>query len=291
MTYLLVGGDSEIGTATFAYMAEQGHSVWATTRRAEQLGAPGRILLDLAQSADSWHLPADVDSACILAAVARLKACNDDPHGSARINVDQTLALVERLLAQRAYVLFLSTNQLFDGTRAQVPADAAPCPISEYGRQKARTEAALRAAMAQGKPVAILRFGKVVSPGIELLLNWRDKLASGRRIQAFFDMVMAPLPVALAAQAIDALLVSRRPGIWQLTGPRDVSYSAVARHIAERVGADPRLVEAVSASSAGIPIGGGVANTTLDSSRMRTEFGFAVPDAWDVIDALIDVRG
>lgn len=290
MTYLLVGGDSEIGTATFAYMAARSRPVSATTRRADKLAVPSRILLDLAKPADSWHLPADVDATCVLAAVARLKACNDDPRGSAYINVDQTLALLERLLRRGAYVLFLSTNQLFDGTRAQVPVDTAPCPISEYGRQKARTEAALRAAMAQGKPVAILRFGKVVSPGIELLLNWRDKLASGQRIQAFFDMVMAPLPVALAAQAIDALLVSRRPGIWQLTGPRDVSYRAVALHIAKRVGADPRLVEAVSASSAGIPIGGGVANTTLDSSRMRTEFGLAAPDAWDVIDALIGAR-
>jgi dTDP-4-dehydrorhamnose reductase len=290
MTYLLVGGDSEIGKATLAYMAEQGRPVSATTRRAETIASPSQILLDLAMSADSWRLPTEVDSACLLAAVARLKACDDDPYGSAWINVDQTLALIERLLAQGAYLLFLSTNQLFDGTRAQVQADATPSPISEYGRQKARTEAALLAAMAHGKPVGILRFGKVVSPGIELLLNWRDKLAAGQRIQAFFDMVMAPLPVALAAQAIDALLVSRRPGIWQLTGPRDVSYSAVALHIAKRVGADPHLVEAVSASSAGIPIGGGVANTTLDSSRLQNEFGIAVPDAWDVIDALTGVH-
>jgi len=198
--------------------------------------------------------------------------------------------LIERLFGQNAYVLFLSTNHVFDGTRAGVPADAPFCPISEYGRQKMHVERALGAAIAKGRPAAILRFGRVVSPGMELLLGWRDRLAAGQPVQAFFDMVMAPLPVEIAAQAIDALLASKRPGLWQLTGPRDVSYAAAALHIARRLGADPSLVASVSASAAGIPIGGGVANTTLDSSRIRAEFGIAVPDAWAVIDKVLDDR-
>ncbi|HEV8014457.1 MAG TPA: sugar nucleotide-binding protein [Stellaceae bacterium] len=290
-TILLIGGDSEIGAATFSYMTALGRAARATTRRVATASAQGRIFFDLAVPAQDWRLPGDIDAACILAAIARLKACHDDPHGSARINVDQTLTLIERLLAQGIYVLFLSTNQVFDGTRACVPADAPPSPISEYGRQKAQVEAALIAAIANGRPGAILRFGKVVSPGIELLLNWRDRLVAGRRIQAFFDMVMAPIPVACAAQAIDALLAAQRPGVWQLTGPRDISYSAAALHIAQRVAADPGLVESVRASAAGIPIGGGVANTTLDSRRLREEFDIVVPDALTVIDALIGVAG
>jgi dTDP-4-dehydrorhamnose reductase len=44
------------------------------------------------------------------------------------INVARTIELVERLVARGIYVLFLSTNQVFDGSRAHVPAAA---PLSE----------------------------------------------------------------------------------------------------------------------------------------------------------------
>lgn len=291
MTVLLIGGDSEIGAATFAHMASIGRAACATTRRVATLPAQNRLFFDLGQPTEAWRLPADVDAACIFAAVARLKACEDDPRGTAHINVEQTLAAIERLFGQGVYVLFLSTNQVFDGARACMPADAPLCPISEYGRQKVQVERALIAAIDSGRPAAILRLGKVVSPGMALLLDWRNRLAAGQPIRAFFDMVMAPIPVDIVAQAIDALLAAKRRGVWQLTGPRDVTYAAVALHIAQRVGADPRLVEVVSAAAAGIPLGGRVANTTLDSGRLAAEFNVVVPDAWAIIDRLIGVGG
>ena len=62
------------------------------------------------------------------------------------------------------------------------------CPVSEYGRQKARTEAALRQHMDRGAPVAILRLAKVVSPDMPLIDGWIEALAAGKPIRAFRDM-------------------------------------------------------------------------------------------------------
>jgi dTDP-4-dehydrorhamnose reductase len=45
------------------------------------------------------------------------------------INVTGTIELIERLVACGICVLFLSTNQVFDGTRAHVPAAA---PLWEF---------------------------------------------------------------------------------------------------------------------------------------------------------------
>src|SRR5437868_5137012 len=135
---LLVGADSEIGAATARHLTACGASVIATTRRPEHVAAD-RPFLDLSAPLDDWRPPAGIGAACIFAAVARLQACEADPAGSAFINVSQTLGLTERLLAEGAAVLFLSTNQVFDGTVPQVAADAPFCPVSEYGRQKART--------------------------------------------------------------------------------------------------------------------------------------------------------
>lgn len=222
---LLVGGDSEIGGTTLAHLRGRGHDVLATTRH--PAATSDLIPLDLKAPLNSWTPPPQTQAVCIFAAVARLADCAADPRGSAHVNVTQTLALAERLIARDIYVLFLSTNQVFDGQTAHVPADTAMAPVSKYGRQKARTESALHTYMARGAPVAILRLGKVVSPQTALLRDWRAALCADRPIRAFHDMTMAPAPIGAVTHAVERLMTDRAIGIFQLTGPRDVAYAEV----------------------------------------------------------------
>ncbi len=284
---LIVGGDSEIAGAATTHLRQRGHEVLATTRRPDRVAA-NRPHLDLSRPAGDWPIPAGIDAACLCAAIARLADCASDPSGSAQVNVTGIVTLSDRLLARGIPVLFLSTDKVFDGTRAQVPADAPPCPVSEYGRQKAEAEAALVAHMRQGEPAAILRLAKIVSPGMGLLRSWVASLAAGKPIRAFHDMHMAPTPVALVAEAIERLLAAPSAGVFQLTGPCDVAYSDVALHLARKLGADPALVEKVSAYSAGLPPGSTASHTTLDSTALRDRFGITVPDAVAVIDDLYE---
>jgi dTDP-4-dehydrorhamnose reductase len=287
--FLLVGGDSEIGVATHRFLKESGRSSFATTRRTDR-GAPDRPLLDLSSPLDAWEPPPGTRAACIFAAVARLADCANDPAGSARINVTQTLALIDRLLARGICVLFLSTNQVFDGLTPHVAPDAPPSPVSEYGRQKARTEVALRAHMNKGARVAILRLAKVVSPDMALIRGWVDALSRGEPIRAFHDMMLAPMPTELVVRAIAALLDDRAPGIFQLTGPRDISYADVGDHITRWLGADPKLVNRVLAASAGMPVGATPPHTTLDSTALAQHYGLVAPEPFAVIDEVMNRR-
>src|SRR5581483_1941068 len=97
-------------------------------------------------------------------------------------------------VARGIHVLFLSTNQVFDGRVPYVAADAPNSPVSEYGRQKASVETALRARMA-------------------LIDGWIADLSAGRAIRAFGDMKLAPTPIDLVCEAIARLLEDRATGI------------------------------------------------------------------------------
>jgi dTDP-4-dehydrorhamnose reductase len=291
--FLFVGGDSEIGSAAERLLRDQGLAVVTTTRRPSQV-RPGCSFLDLSAPLDGWTPPVGITSACILAGINRITDCAADPAGTAFINVDQSLAVTDRLLARGASVLFISTNQVFDGSRVNVPPEAPTCPVSTYGQQNARAEAALRERSAAGLPIAILRITKVVSPKMALLQGWSNALARGAAVQAFEDMAMAPVPMAMAAGAVAALLRARATGIFQLSGPRDVSYADVARQLARRLGAGENLIEPVSVRSAALPIGSAPPHTTLDSTRMREFCGLAVPDASDTLEttfAYVDLLG
>jgi dTDP-4-dehydrorhamnose reductase len=284
--FLIVGADGEVGRAVVGALVAEGTPVIGTTRRAEGAGM-GRLRLDLDDIPAGWEPPEGVRTACITAAVARLADCEADPAGSSRINCTLTIELTQRLAERGIYTLFLSTNQVFDGATPQVAADAPTNPVSAYGRQKARTEAALRQMMSDGAPVGILRLSKVVSPGMKLFANWRESLAAGRAVRAFEDMALSPVPVGLVAQAIIAMMRTRATLVAQLTGPRDVSYLDAGRRVAGLFGADSRLVEAGRASEIGLPPGATPVHTTLDSSFLRDAHSIVVPDAMDVVaDAL-----
>jgi dTDP-4-dehydrorhamnose reductase len=282
--FLIIGGESEIGGAAFSALKSQNYAVVATTRRCDRV-ASDRLFLDLAASSlDSWEPPQGATSACLCAAVARLADCAADPQASAHINVSQTLLLVDKLLRGGIYVLFLSTNQVFDGRVPHVPPDAPHSPVSEYGRQKARTESALCEYMVRGASIGILRLAKVVSPHMALLQRWIADLAKGVPISAFTDMTLAPAQMASVTGAISSLLSERASGIFQLTGPRDVSYADVGHFLAEKLDVESSLVQPVSARVAGLPIGATPLHTTLDSSALRSRFGIEVTDVWQVIE-------
>ncbi len=286
--WLVVGGDSTIGAALSRRLEALGCPVAATSRR-RKLAGPQRPFLDLATPLDDWKPPEGTRSACITAAIAGLAACAADPAASAAVNVTGTLAVAERLITRGSHVVFLSSNQVFEGTTPHVAADAPTSPVSEYGRQKARTESALKAHMEGGAPIAILRLAKVLTPTMPLLRGWVEALAAGRRVRAFHDMMISPTPIDIVVDAITALMREEARGIFQLTGPRDASYADIARYLAIRIGADPTLVEYVSAAAAVMPAGATPLHTTLDSTALCNAHGLVVPDVWETLEPFVSV--
>jgi dTDP-4-dehydrorhamnose reductase len=284
IVFLIVGANSEIGSATARLIEARGGDVWSTTRRSSS--GPREIPLDFDAPIERFPIPGGIDSACIFVAIARLAACAADPKVSAFINVTQTLALVDRLAAKGIYALFLSTNQVFDGESGYMPVDAPVSPRSEYGRQKAETERRLRARMAAGAPIGILRLGKVVSPGMALLSNWKQQLSAGLAIHPFSDMSMAPVPIDVVALAIAGMMEDRVAITAQLSGPRDISYAEAAGFLARQIGADLRLVEPTSARDGFMPAGSTPRHTTLDSTYLISKYGLTVPGAFEVIGSL-----
>jgi dTDP-4-dehydrorhamnose reductase len=285
---LIVGGDSAIGAAAARVLQARDVPVLATTRRPESAAMPARLHLDLAAPLDGWTPPAGIRTAVIAAAAARLADCAADPDATARVNVAGTLALVRRLVEARVHIVFLSTDKVFPGTRPRVPAHAPHAPRSAYGRQKAAAEAGLAAV--PHAPHAILRLSKVVPPDFPLVRDWHAALAAGRPVRAFADMTLAPVPLALAAEAISAIVLRRAHGVYQLSGPQDVTYLEVAQRLARRLGAPANLVTPQAARAAGQPEGADAAHTTLDSSAVETLLGRAVPGPWEVLNEAMGER-
>ncbi|WP_207459078.1 sugar nucleotide-binding protein [Azospirillum sp. SYSU D00513] len=285
---LVVGGDSLVGSACAARLSRSGLTVHATTRRAETAG-PGRPFVDL--RAQRWEAieAEEYRTAVLAAAVARVADCRRDPEGSAAVNLAGTLALARRLAERGTRVLFLSTNHVFDGSKPLRSAEETPCPVSEYGRQKAAAEAGILALPKAG----VLRLTKVVHPGLPLFDGWAASLRAGAPITPFGDFGIAPVTLDLVADCVEGLVRAEHlDGIWQLSAPADLTYAEVAAHIAAALGSDPALVRPLY-GEAHKALGGEAPPrwSALDSSRVARSLGLVPPGTLAAVESCLpDIR-
>lgn len=280
---LVVGVDGRVGSALSNRLLQSGRQVLGTTRRQGTEG-PSRVFLDLATQVDSWVPPEQVETGFLCAGISGLLPCERDPLGTSQINVRGTLAVARGLVAQGSHVLFLSTNQVFDGDSPSRRSDEPVGPRSVYGRTKAEAEAGL---LALPGDVVVVRFGKILEAGPSFLSGWADDLRGGKPIRPLRDLVIAPVSTRFAVDVLLRVADRRARGTVQVSADRDVSYEEIARHIAQRVGAPQGLVQAGHSRDAGFPQDLVPRHTTFDTSRLRGELGLTPPDVWDTIDEVV----
>lgn len=238
---LIIGANSTIGSALKIALIQKNISCTATSRRGN-----GDIPLDLA---GSWKPLPKADVAYICAAITKLDVCENDPAHSRLTNVTGTQKLIEELQADGAHVIFLSSNQVFDGSIPYRKATDATSPNNEYGKQKAEVE---RWLLARPYPASVIRLTKVSSGELPILVKWKESLLRGERIEAFDDLVFAPVELEKVIAALITIGEKKRAGITQLSGAHDISYYALARELARKLGVSEDLVSPVSAQSKGI---------------------------------------
>jgi dTDP-4-dehydrorhamnose reductase len=233
-----------------------------------------RIFLDLSQDVIHSPLPpVQINIAILCAAVTSLENCRLDPDSSRQVNVVGTVALVKRLIKGGAFVVFLSTNLVFDGETPFAKPTNPVNPQTEYGRQKAEAESQL---LACGDQVAIVRFSKILSSRSPLFQGWIQDLKAGKAIHPFSDMVMAPVSLTFAVEVLLEVAARRLPGIFQVSARQDMSYAAAAQYIARQLGADLELVQPISYRESGVDFA--PLYTSLDTGRIA-DFGIRAPQA------------
>lgn len=278
---LVVGADGAIGQAACTYFEALGVTVIGTSRRREA----ELHYLDLTVPA-SWEVLPDVDAALICAGVTSIVECAQDPARAKQVNVRGAIGLATKLAAQGAFVLQLSSNQVFDGAISHRDRDSYPCPVSEYGRQKALAEAGMRH-LIDRKTGAILRLTKVMMPGTPVVQSWRRDLAAGRRIGPFSNLPLATISVEFALQTIEVVLSERLSGIFHASSQEDSSYLSLAHVVAEHEGADPGLIRPVEAVAGSIGFDFLPRFSSLDMQLEARDFDLQAPSAKDVFRGVL----
>jgi dTDP-4-dehydrorhamnose reductase len=285
-TTLIVGSDAKVGSALASRLRRAGRRVVGTTRQQDNVDG-STLYLDLSDDVKGWRYPSDVEVAVICAGVSSVMACAREPGGSAQVNVHGTAELAQGLVSRGAFVVFLSSGHVFDGSRPHRRADEPFGPITEYGMQKAEAERQLNQ---YGDSAAIVRLSNIVGLNDPLFTGWAQSLRKGEAFHPFQDMTLAPVPLSCVVSALQIITEAKLPGVWQVSGERDVSYAEIARMGARLLGASQGLVQPIRAAEAGYSerIRD---HTTLSIDRIELELGIQPPDVtWTLETAFTNPR-
>lgn len=270
--HLVVGAAGMIGGALARSLRSSSEKVVGADLWRDNLGSE-KIFLNLTSDPSEWKLPQRIKTAYICSGITRLEDCRKDPVGSSRVNVTGTLNLVESLVSKGAFIIFLSSNRVFDGTIPNVPALQPQNPINEYGRQKTAVEKVLSQWPEQA---AIVRLTKVVGPN-SIFSRWAQSLVNNQTIRPFTDMVVSPIPLISAVSILRLIGDQQLGGIWQISGERNVSYCDAAMIGGKIIGINLNLIRPWTIAEAGLDLEANPANTTMDTDRLRKDLGLVPP--------------
>ncbi|WP_253256755.1 dTDP-4-dehydrorhamnose reductase [Stenotrophomonas sp. VV52] len=210
-----------------------------------------------------------------------------------RINAEAPGVIARWCAAKRVPFVHFSTDYVFDGNGATpYREEDATSPLSVYGRSKAAGEMAVRAA---GGTHLILRTAWVFASHGSNFLRTMLRLADTRdSLDVVSDQVGTPTSAALIAD-VTVQLIKRGDGLtgtWHLTARGETSWYGFARAIfarAETSGLISRqpFVNAISSDQYPTRVRR-PSFSRLDTSKLETELGMALPEWEEGLNHVID---
>lgn len=183
-----------------------------------------------------------------LAAMADVRRCQGEQATATAVNAVAAAEISRQCHAIGAYLLYVSSEYVFDGNRGFYREDDPPNPITHYGRTKREAEQSVDVLGAGGANLRTsIVYGWPLSRHRNFTTSLVDRLQKGETYLAGTEAMRSPVYVEHLVDGIVRLVEGFIPGIHHLAGSDWVSMYEFARSLATKLGLDPGLV---------LPLGG-----------------------------------
>lgn len=198
---------------------------------------------DLSDRREMLGLFRDVEPQAVVhcAGAAQPDFCQAHAAESRSINVGVPVDVADVCAGAEIPYVFVSTDLVFDGTRAPYREEDPVSPISVYAEQKAAAEGGVRARHPMATIVRLPPlFGDPGPVATSFIHPWISALRSGNELALFADEFRTPVDVRTAAEGV--LMALRAGGILHLGGRERLSRYAFGTMLADLLQADAGLI-------------------------------------------------
>ncbi len=242
---LVIGVSGFIGNKLYNYFKSKGLDVKGTYYSKTFEGAErDGIYLDLSNPDFSNILGLkNLTHIFFCHGVTNIDQCKINRNSSYKINVTNTIKLLENFIPTNVVPIYLSTDMVYSGTQKNFTESDTPAPPTEYGKQKVEVENYITT---QFNKYVILRLSKVY--GIEksdrtLFTSWLDSLMRHETILSADDIFIAPIYVMDVVRAVDSLVTGKHYGIFNLGGYETATRYEFSQRLAQFFNYDRSLIE------------------------------------------------
>ena len=225
---LIVGGDSTLGKNFSFFLKKKKTKFIKTTRRKKN-----KYYLDLLEI-NKFNIPKDVKSAVIFAYQNNIAYCEKNYKQAYEINVQNIYKLVKKLLLKKIFILFISTNLVFDNSKLKRYEKTSKKPITNYGKMKSICEDKITNFAKINKLneyFSILRISKVLNFKYNPIKLWADHLKKKKVIFIPDDIFCCPIDINSLNNSIFKIIKNSYSGIFHLSGEKEFNYYQLAKKI------------------------------------------------------------
>lgn len=251
---LVTGASGFLGAYVVPRLVEAGCAVTGTfcgnADRAERLSVNVEPL-DLADLEALNRLLARVQPHRVVhaGAMADVRVCEADPQRAERVNAEATGTIAAWCSKHQARMVFISTDQVFDGERGMYRETDDAQPLHVYGSTKLMGERLVQAQCPHGVSVRLaLMYGQSPSgtrSATEMVLRTLER---SERPRLFTDEMRMPIHVEDAADAVVELTLSDWSGVIHLAGDEAISRYDLGVAVADAWGFGRESVEGLRQS-------------------------------------------
>jgi dTDP-4-dehydrorhamnose reductase len=289
---LVTGGTGLLGYNLVQALLERGYTVYATYNKhtPQGLGDARWIRLDLEDPRRIARLFSDVgpDAVIHAAAYTDVDGCELHREKAYRVNYLATRIVARQAARRDSFLIYVSTDYVFDGERGMYREDDVPNPVNYYGLSKLLGEAAALSAMDEEK-VLVVRvsglYGYSPTGKRNFGINVVEKLLRGEEVRAFYDQYLSPTYVYFLSRRLVEALEEKVHGVLHLAGER-LSRLEFARLVARILGADTSLIKPVSMRELSLPAKR-PRDSSLDTTRAE-KLGLRLPGQEECIKHFVE---
>ena len=245
MRILLTGGSGFLGTTLAKIAINKGHEVYsAYYRNLPRYGTP--ISMDITKADRVAEVFEAARPIVIIhtAALADVDLCEQDKQTAWMTNVVGTENIVESARRTKCFLIFVSSDYVFQGDKGQYVETDSVNPVNFYGITKVKGEAATASLSEDGCTIrSSTIFGSDIRPQKANFALWvLENLIKNRSINVITDQYVSPTLNSNLSNMILEIAETHISGIFHAAGSTKISRFDFAKVIAEVFCLDSDLI-------------------------------------------------
>ncbi len=232
---LITGASGLLGSTLVPLAQSQRHDVVALHHSTEAIGKTTFLSVDLTQSTEVDKILETTQPDCILhcAAATDVERCETEKEWAHALNVKATSHLAQWAKQNKAYLVYISTDSVFNGRKGHYEESDAPDPLNWYARTKLGGEESVRSAGGEHLIVRTNLFGWGVGSKLSLA-EWVLKgLLKNESFSTFTDVRFNPLFTENLSQLLLDFVTRRAQGTYHVAAQSPCSKHEFAEFISQ----------------------------------------------------------